>query len=241
MDKTSRQIYMEQMEGSPSAKCREILNLTFKTPDYWHFIFYDDFENRLAGGCTLSTGNLTFLNDNENILHAIKIPQLFVANEYRGQGFFRVFCETLLDAADMSGTFIYLVARAYKLNMPTIQTPEAYLDWVDSEEHYMEMHKDSHYERNLSLNLKKAYRKFGFLPLKVDRKDCSKEFWTHQVLCNNPKNCCDDIKEALTDRIIYDEHKHKCETSGNRNKQSHRKRDKRKRQKKHKRNHKRCA
>ncbi len=80
---------------------------------------------------------------------------------------------------------------------------------------------------------------FGFLPLKLNKKDVSKKFWLEQCLCNNPENCCDDVKEALENRITYGIDSKPREQLQNR--RSSRKNEQRKAKRKHQRNHKRCA
>lgn len=239
MDKATYDIYKSQVGESPSAKCREIIHLSFKAADDWHFVFWDEWEGALAGGFTLEPGNLSFFNQHENLLHTLKVHQVYVANQYRGSGFFRMFMDCILSAADMSGAFVYLCCRPYNLNMPTIRHPNDYVHWIAGEDHYMAMHKDTHYERDQALNLREAYMRFGFLPLAVDRTDVYGKFWQNQILCSNPKNCCDDVKEALGDRVDYGEQPNRPEQCLNR--RERRKKANRQRKRKPPRNRRRCA
>lgn len=233
-------LYRDQLAESPSVKCREIIHLSFKAADEWHYVFFDEFEGALAGGFTLDVGDLSFFNDHENLLHTLKVHQVYIANEYRGAGFFRMFMECILSAADMTGAFIYLCCRPYKLNMPTIRDPMEYVKWIAGEDHYMAMHNDTHYERDKARELKEAYMKFGFLPLEVNRKDVSDEFWKGQILCSNPQKCHDDVKEALGDRVNYSySDQRKVQLNAEDRRKHRRKEEKKKR--KHNRNHKRCA
>ena len=176
-----------------------------KTPDNVNFVFYDDIERQCIGGFTITRGNLSFLTDEENYHHTCKLQNIFIKKECRGSGLFRAFLEALKGFSEDHGVLLYFLARSFKLDMPTIRTPEEYVEWISSDEERIHMHSDNEAEWYLSRRLYDSYRRIGFCHFNIEKEDVEDPKWLENILCNDISNVKKEMRETIESRINCEE------------------------------------
>ena len=194
-----------EYENSPSIKFREKFAEFYKSPDLQHFVFWDDLGERVMGVMEMDTGGLSFLTNYENQCHAVHLLGIYVHPDCKGDGLFRAMMENLNQLADMFGVFIYFVARAYLINLPTIKTPEQFTHFLENKDDFFSYYSNKSTERYLSRELGKTYKRFGFCHLVVDSDDVQDRFWRGSVLCSIPENINPELEEAIKGRVYCDE------------------------------------
>lgn len=232
-----------EYENSPSIKFREKFAEFYKSPDLQHFVFWDDLGERVMGVMEMDTGGLSFLTNYENQCHAVHLLGIYVHPDCKGDGLFRAMMENLNQLADMFGVFIYFVARAYLINLPTIKTPEQFTHFLENKDNHFSYYSNKSTERYLSRELGKTYKRFGFCHLVVDDDDVQDRFWRGSVLCSTPENMNPELEEATRGRVYCDKTEFVRElkrlgicNSGSSNRRN-RKKDPKKRNKSQKRSH----
>ena len=201
MDEGTRIVLRDGFEESPVGKFLQQTGYFCKTPDYTNFVFYDDINMICQGGFTLTHGNLSFLTDEENCHHTIKLQNIFIRKDSRGGGLFGSILDAVKDFAEDHGVFLYLLARSFKLDMPTIRRPEEYVEWIKHHNDDIEMVKNTDEEWVKSKLLLDTYKKYGFCSFDAEPEDVSKKKWLEQILCAGIDNVTPALQEILLPRI----------------------------------------
>ena len=157
------------------------------------------------GVMEMDTGGLSWLTNYENQCHAVHLKGIYVHPDCKGDGLFRSMMEILKSISAMYGVFIYFVARAFLINLPTIKTPEQFTHFINHKDDYFSYYHNKSTERHLSKELGKTYKRFGFCHLVVDADDVQDRFWRGSVLCSIPENMNPELEEAIKGRVYCDE------------------------------------
>lgn len=214
MDITSKDVdhLANTFWDSPAGSFIQQVSYYAKTPDNVNFVFWDDIERQCIGGFTITRGNLSFLTDEENYHHVCKLQNIFIKHNYRGSGLFRSFLEALKGFSEDHGVLLYFLARSFKLDMPTIRTPEEYVEWISTEDGGINMHHDHDKEWYLSRRLYDSYRRIGFCGFRIEKEDVEEEKWLSNTLCNDISNIKEDLRENIISRINCEENKETLES-----------------------------
>ena len=149
-----------EYENSPSIKFRES-SQSFTRVLTFNFIFGMILVESL--GVMEIVGGLKWLTNYENQCHAVHLMGIYVHRDCKGDGLFRSMMEILKSISEMYGVFIYFVARAYLINLPTIKTPEQFTHFINHKDDYFSYYHNKSTERHLSKELGKLTNDLVFV------------------------------------------------------------------------------
>ena len=196
----SIETYKQFWWETPAGQFRQQVAHYAKSPDYCHFVFYDEFQELCLGGFALTHGNLTFLSDEQNICKSACLKQIYIRPENRGEGLFGAMMESLKMFAEENGVLLHFVAHHFKIDMPVIRNPEEYISWIDKEDINLQMEKNSDKDWHLSKRLYDTYQRMGFCNLTLDHADVHKAKWREMAFCSDPAATPEDVQNAIAGR-----------------------------------------